>query len=108
MKSCNANTSPKRGKNQKPYAMVGAGNLVSKIWKTGDEHSGWRYCFNIFRITRRGVVDQRFSPGDVVSLMKLTRVLAATLSEDGCLTSALRDELGSLADDLRHISGNEE
>jgi hypothetical protein len=27
----------------KPMMMVGAGPLTSAIWKTGDEHTGWRY-----------------------------------------------------------------
>jgi hypothetical protein len=81
----------------KPYAMVGAGRLISTIWKTGDEQTGWHYRFNLFRMSSRGRVGQRFSPADVVSLVKLARVLAAELAADGCLAPAQRTELGGLA-----------
>jgi glutaredoxin len=48
----------------KPYAMVGSGKLTSAIWKTGDEASGWRYRFNLFRMSANGRVEQRFRPAD--------------------------------------------
>lgn len=88
---------------RKPYAMVGAGRLVSTLWKTGDQQAGWRYHFNLFRITRRGQVGQLFSPDDVIDVIKLARVLAATLAEDGCLPTVQRKQLSRLAamlDDL--------
>lgn len=81
----------------KPYAMVGAGRLVSTLWKSGDPQAGWRYHFNLFRITDRGQVGQLFSPDDVIDLIKLTRVLASTLVEDGCLPTVRRRELTRLA-----------
>lgn len=87
----------------KPYAMVGAGRLVSTLWKSGDPQAGWRYHFNLFRITGRGQVGQLFSPDDVIDLIKLTRVLASTLAEDGCLSTVRRRELTRLAALLDNI-----
>lgn len=87
----------------KPYAMVGAGKLVSTLWKSGDQQAGWRYHFNLFRMTARGQVGQLLSPGDLIDLIKLARVLAATLAEDGCLSSARRRELACLAAMLDHL-----
>ena len=36
---------------KKPYTMLGAGQLVSTIWKDGDEQSGWSYRFNVYRMS---------------------------------------------------------
>ena len=87
----------------KPYAMVGAGRLTSTLWKIGDQQAGWYYRFNIFWMTDRGRVGQRFSPADIVDLVKLARVLAATLAEDGCLSPVRRSELARLAELLDQV-----
>ena len=91
-----ANPTPKASEN-KPYAMLGAGNLTASLWKTGDHESGWRYRFNIFRMSKNnGRVSQRLSPHDVADLAKLAQLLAFALSEDGCLDSELHDDLSCL------------
>lgn len=92
----------------KPYAMLGAGSLVSTLWKTGDHQAGWRYGFNLFRMTHRGHVGQRFSPADLLDLLKLVRVLAATLADDGCLSPVRRRELARLATMLDQITQPED
>lgn len=92
----------------RPYAMVGAGRQTSAIWKTGDQQSGWRYRFNLFRLSARGRVGQRFCPADVLSLVKLARVLAAALADDNCLPPILRDDLARLAADLDQIIHRED
>jgi hypothetical protein len=82
---------------QQPYAMLGAGRLVSSLWKSGDERSGWHYQFNIYRMNQRnGHVSQRFQPADVKDLVKLCQVLASTLADDGCIASDLHAELTGL------------
>jgi len=96
-------TNYRRLSKPKPYAMVGAGNLVSNVSKTGDEQGGWRYRFSIFRLTARGHVSQCFQPADLVSFVKLIRVLAATLADDGCLSPVLQRELADLAQDLDQL-----
>lgn len=81
----------------RPYAMIGAGKLTSAIWKSGDERSGWQYCFNLFRMdARNGQVSQLFSPEDIMDLARSVRLLAFTLSDDGCLEQELRDDLSCL------------
>jgi hypothetical protein len=81
----------------RPCAMLGAGNLAASLWKFGDEENGWRYRFNIFRMTRaNGRVSHRFLPQDVADLAKLAQTLAFALSEEECLDRELRDDLGCL------------
>ena len=92
----------------KPYAMVGSGKLTSAIWKTGDEASGWRYRFNIFRMSANGRVEQQFRPADLFNFLKLTRVIATVLADDGCLAPAMRSNLTRLAALLDEIGVAEE
>ncbi len=85
----------------KPMGMVGAGPLTSMIWKTGDEESGWRYRFNLFRTTAHGErVAQLFTPTDVIHFVKLAHVLAQVLADDGCLSPVDRGVLKQLAAEL--------
>jgi hypothetical protein len=89
----------------KPYAMLGAGQLVSAIWKTGDEQSGWTYRFNVYRSNARsGRVSQLFRPADVRDLVKLCQVLAATLADDGCVPAEQRRTLLDVAVKLDGIT----
>ena len=84
--------------------IVGAGPLISTIWKLGDEHTGWRYRFNLTRQTSdRGDFTNLFQPGDLVNFIKLMQVLAAVIADDGCLSQAERTTLKNLSmqlDDL--------
>lgn len=89
---------------RKPVAIVGAGKLVASIWKSGDERAGWRYRFNIYRLSHgSGRVSQRLAPCDVADLVKLARVLASTLADDGCLDPQQREALIDLAADIDQI-----
>src|SRR5581483_6248692 len=87
----------------KPYAMVGAGRLASSIWKRGDARAGFRYSFNIFRLTHDGRVRQSFVPSDLFSFIKLIQLLAATLSDDGCFTLEERRKLQDIDHSLRTV-----
>ncbi len=85
----------------KPMTIVGAGPLTSTIWKSGDQHSGWRYRFNLFKqLSHSGRVSQQFRPADLIHLIKLTQVLAAVLADDGCLTKIDRLLLQQVASAL--------
>ncbi len=85
----------------KPYCSVGAGQLTSFVWKTGNQSSGWRYRINLFRLKARGSrVTQLFTPDDLVNLVKLTQVLATVIADDGCLPTIDRNVLKRLAADL--------
>jgi len=89
----------------KPYEMLGAGQLVSAVWKSGDERAGWAYRFNIYRMSQRnGHVSQLFRPTDVQDLVKLCQVLAVTLSDDGCIPIEQRRLLAELAAELDTIT----
>lgn len=93
---------------KKPYAMVGAGKLASTIWKTGNASSGWRYFLNVFRFSNDGSVGHTLRPTDLMPLVKLVQVLAATLTDDGCLAPAVRAELERLALDLDRVLNRDE
>ncbi len=81
--------------------IVGAGPLLSTIWKLGDEHSGWRYRFNLTRQTSdSGVFTDLFQPGDLIHFIKLIQVLAFVVADDGCLNQAERTTLKNLATQL--------
>jgi hypothetical protein len=89
----------------KPYEMLGAGQLVSAVWKFGDERAGWAYRFNIYRMSQRnGRVSQLFRPTDVQDLVKLCQVMAVTLSDDGCVPIEQRRLLAALAAELDTIT----
>lgn len=95
----------KYDKSTRPYAALGAGQLTSNLWKTGDERSGWSYRFNIYRISsQNGHVTQIFRPSDVPNLVKLCQVLAVTLADDGCIPADLCHDLADLSLKLDAIS----
>jgi hypothetical protein len=92
-----------------PYEMVGAGSLVSAVWKHGDLRSGWAYRFNIFRMRAgHGRVSQFLRPSDIHDLVKLSRVLAAVLADDGCIPLTQRLELRRLAHQLETITDTQD
>lgn len=95
---------PDKASVPKPYAMLGAGKLAATLWKAGSESSGWRYRYNVFRLSPRGHVGQKFRPGDLKHLVRLAHVLASTLSDDGCLSPKEREELSELASKLRVVT----
>ncbi len=81
-----------------PYMMLGAGQLCAAVCKEGDELGGWQYRFNVFRMdANSGSVEQRFAPQDITDLVKLARVLAYAIADDGCLSRELRDDLHRLS-----------
>ena len=82
----------------KPYAMLGAGQLVSAIWTIDLRRSRGTHRFNIYRISARtGRVSQLLRPADVPDLVKLCQVLATTLAEDSCVPDHQRRKLADLA-----------
>ena len=97
MRSEPMHTNGERPKKPSPYAVSGSGELGSFIWKHGREESGWRYRFNIFRLAPGEMIRHSLRPEDLPSLMRLVRVLAQVLVDDGCLLHSLRQELAELA-----------
>ena len=81
-----------------PYMMLGAGQLCAAVSKEGDELGGWQYRFNVFRMDpSSGSVEQRFAPSDITDFVKLARVLAFSIVDDGCLSRDLKDDLRRLS-----------
>lgn len=94
------------GESRKPYATMGAGRLASTLWKEADGRDGWRYRFNLFRMsTPSGHVIQRFRPEDVPDLVKLVRILTAALIQDGGIPDELRQDLCCLLACLEDLLG---
>ena len=92
--------------NPKPMEIVGAGPLISTIWKLGGEHTVWRYRFNLVRqISGRGIVTDLFQPTDLIHFVKLIQVLATMIADDGCLTQAERTTLRNLSAQLDDFLG---
>ncbi len=89
---------------QRPYAMVGAGDLTASIWKSPESSNEPTYVFNVFRMERgSGQVSQRFVTADVSDFVKLAHVLAATLLDDGCLDDSTRHDLRALVKQLETL-----
>ena len=90
----------------KPMMHVGAGPLTSSIWKLGDDESGWRYRFHVVRqLAPSGCVTDLFQPMDLIHFVRLIQVLAAEISNDGCLTHDEHVMLRTLAQRLDEFLG---
>ena len=86
--------------------IVGAGQLVSSIWKLGSEQTDCRYRFDVVRnASEQGFVTDLFQPIDLFHFIKLIQVLAAVISDDGCLTQTERTMLRNLAAKLDDFLG---
>jgi hypothetical protein len=86
---------------ERPYEIIGAGHLVSSVWKRGSEEHGWSYRFNVFRVdVQSGIVSRLFRPADLPDLLQLCRLLAAELASDGCLVASDRRRLAVITDVL--------
>ena len=105
MKQITNQTNIERGE-PRPMEIIGAGPLLSTIWKLGGEHTGWRYRFSIVRQTSdSGFVTDLFQPTDLIHFIKLIQVLATVIADDGCLTQAERTTLRNLAAQLDDFLG---
>jgi hypothetical protein len=101
----NKMTQARQSTASKPYEIVGAGQLVSAVWKKNDDRGGWGYRFNVYRMSARdGGVSHLLRPADLESMVKLCQVLAATLADDGCMPARERRALADLAAELDEIT----
>ena len=93
----------------KPSMLVGAGKLVAAIWKSGNKSAYGQYRFNIRRKSDLSFLcTEKLLPLDIVSLVKLTRILATVILDDGCLSETERTVLKSAKrqlDELCESSG---
>lgn len=81
---------------------VGAGNWIAGVERIEEGENRGGYRFSVARVEpgSRGKLSGDFHAEDVLSLPKLTQVLAATLVADGWLEPKLKDDLQCLADSL--------
>ena len=99
--STNGRTMPHNPR--KPYTLIGAGQLTGSVYKTGDVLTGFDYRFKIVRRDdQTGCASEWFRPDDIVALLNLARLLAAELTNDGCLEPELSRRLVKLAAALDH------
>ncbi len=91
-----------------PSPILGAGEVISALWKEPDETVGWQMRFRIFRLTHSGGdVTRDFRPQDLVHLVRLCRLLAVTFVQEGWISAEERQELGELAANLDAIIDKE-
>lgn len=92
----------------KPMVIVGAGPLVSPVWKSGNEISGWQYRFGICHpVEHNNCNSTELHPLDLVHIVKLIQVLAAVIVDDGCISSTERVLLKRLASKLDQAFGSD-
>jgi hypothetical protein len=87
-----------------PYAVLGAGDLVSHLTRTADESVGCYYWFSLVRLQRNGELTQSLRPADLPDLVKVCQLLAFTIADDGWITDEARAELFALAAALDEIT----
>lgn len=92
--------------NDQPIAVVGAGNLVSHLWRGGERQQTADYRFSIFRFKEGVQVTQKFRPSDLSDLVKLCQVLGFAIFDDGWISDDDRIALLSLVEDLDELTQN--
>ena len=98
----------KRPGDPRPIELVGAGRLISSIWKLGGVDSSWRYRFNVVRKSSdHEHFTDLFQPNDLIHFIKLIQVLAAVIADDGCLSQPERIILRRFAVRLDEFLGCE-
>ena len=87
-----------------PIAVLGAGQLVSHVYRQDGVNGRSEYRFSDCRLTEALQTTHGLRPCDLPDLVKLCQVLAFAIEDDGWLSPAMRSELRSLFDDLDEIT----
>ena len=88
-----------------PHFVAGAGRLASSVWKKGSDVQGFEYEFNLLVLDAGdGSASCLFQPSDLPPLVRLVRVLAFEMAQEGCLSDETRQEMWELADFLDRYS----
>lgn len=90
--------------NSRPDAVIGAGDLVSFLHRTGDEPGPCGYRFNLFRFQQNAEATHALRPADLRDIVKVCQVLALTIADDGLIADNDCQELLSLASQLEAIT----
>lgn len=90
--------------NSQPCAVVGAGDLVSHLYRRNDQAERAEYSFNLFRLIQNSEVSHSLRPEDLRDVVKACQVLAFAIADDGWLPDALNTELQELVSDLDSVT----
>jgi len=91
-------------KAEQPVAVLGAGELISHLYRASDCRGSASYQFNILRLQSDLEMTHEFCPSDLPDLIKLCQVLAFAIEDDGWVCVATRKRLRDLLDDLDEIT----
>ena len=91
---------PQNDATSRPYAVIGAGDLVSHLQRNGDGAGTLNYRFNLFRMKQNAEVTHALRPEDLRRVVKVCQVMAFTIADDGWISDAAARELFALADEL--------
>ena len=89
---------------EQPIAIVGAGELVSHIYRCDDEANPNNYRFNVFRLTERLTATHELRPSDLRDVVKICQVLAISMLDDGWIPPDAKSVLNSLIQDLDSLT----
>lgn len=92
----------------KPYERVGIGPWHAEIFKERLEDGRWGYRFALDRTgcEQRPPGHGDFDTEDVLALPELSRLLATTFVQDGCLETEVRQDLQCLEDVMNWVLGD--
>lgn len=96
-----SNSFERPDQSNRPRASLGAGQLGSMLWRKDSRNRESSYRFTFFRMpAATGEVSQLFKPEDLPQLLKLLRLLATTLLDEGELEQPIATTLVELVSDL--------
>ena len=77
---------------EQPIALLGAGDLVSHLYREVDSDSA-EYRFNMFRLGAEMAVTHELRPCDLRDIVNLCQVLTFAIVDDGWSPPAVREAL---------------
>ena len=95
---------PNRTSSDQPIAIVGAGELISHVYRDDDESNPNNYRFNIFRLSDGLVATHELQPSDLIDVVKLCQVLAISMLDDGWIPPDAKSALNLLVQDLDSLT----
>ena len=91
--------------NREPVAVVGAGDLISHLFRTTNDMSEAEYRFGLMRLETDLEATHSLRSSDLRDIVKLCQVLAISILDDGWLDgnqSFVIEELVQSLDEITH------
>jgi hypothetical protein len=95
---------PRTKSSEQPIAVLGAGDLISHVQRGDDSNDPSNYRLNIFRLGEDMQALHDLRPCDLLDLVKLVKVLAFAITDDGWLPSEAQHALLALFEDLDELT----